>query len=137
MRATHFYFSIAGSLLILLLGTGVAALGMLPSDAADSFLLFGLHLLASGLLGVICSWFELSGPLRYFFCWTSMLANATLVAQITMLVLAGTFRAPLIVAAPLLIGIPAMLNTHAATYVVKSKERKLTSQYPGTPDLDE
>jgi hypothetical protein len=99
-----------GSILLLLLGLAVAALGTLPSDTPGFFLLSGLHLAACGTLAVICTWIKPSGPIRHLFCWMSMILNAALVVRIAMLIVEGTVRGPLIVAAPLLLGIPATLN---------------------------
>jgi hypothetical protein len=103
-----------GSILLLLLGLAVAALGMVPSDVPGFFLLSGLHLAACGMLGLICTWIKPRGPLRRLFCWTSMILNAALAVRIAMLVFDGTIRGPLIVAAPLLVGIPATINVVSA-----------------------
>jgi hypothetical protein len=105
-----FFFAVVGSLVLLLLGLAIAVLGTLPSDASGFFLLSGLHLASCGLLGVICAWIKPRGPIRHSFCWMSIILNAALVVRIAMLIVDGTVRGDLIVAAPLLLGIPAALN---------------------------
>jgi hypothetical protein len=103
-----------GSVLLLLFGLAIAALGLLPSDAPGFFLLSGLHMVACGMLGLVCTWIKPRGPIRYFLSLTTMLLNAALAVRIGMLVFDGTIRGPLIIAAPLLVGVPAAINVVAA-----------------------
>ena len=105
---------ILGNVLLLLLGLAIAALGLLPSDAPGFFLLSGLHMVACGMLGLVCTWIKLRGPIRYFLNVTTMLLNAALAARIGMLVFDGTIRGPLMIAAPLLVGVPAAIDVVAA-----------------------
>jgi hypothetical protein len=114
--------AIIGSVILVLLGCAVAALGMLPSDAPQFFLLCGAHLIASGAFGAIGALATWHGGLRYLFGWTSMIVNAALVVWIVMLVLNGTVRGPLVVAAPLLLGLPAAINVVAAVSVAYRKD---------------
>lgn len=115
-----------GSVLLLLAGLAVAALGMLPSDVPGFFLLSGLHLAACGTLGVLCEWFRLRGSIRILACWSSMLLNAALAVRIAMLIFAGIVRGPLIVAAPLLLGIPAVINVLAAVLSLRGGGQRST-----------
>ena len=87
---------------------------MLPSDAPGFFLLTGAHLIASGTLAVTCAWVNGRGEVRIPLCWMSIIVNAALMIWIAILILNGTVRGPLIVAAPLLLGLPAMLNVVSA-----------------------
>ncbi|MCA9123416.1 MAG: hypothetical protein H6822_10590 [Planctomycetaceae bacterium] len=106
-----------GAIILVLLGCAVVGLGMLPSDAPGFFLLFGAHLIACGALGAIGAWTTRRGGLRLLFRWMSVIVNAALAFRIAMLILSGTVRGPLIVAAPLLLGLPATLNVVSAACV--------------------
>jgi hypothetical protein len=108
--------AIIGSIILLLLGCAVGGLGMLPSDAPGFFLFSGAHLIASGAFGAICAWTKGRGGLRLPLCWTSMIVNAALAIWIAILILNGTVRGPLTVAAPLLLGLPAALNVVSAAF---------------------
>lgn len=103
-----------GSVLLLLLGLAIAALGLLPSDAPGFFLLSGLHTVSCGILGLVCTWIKLRSPIRYFLSLTTILLNTALAVRIGMLVFDGTIRGPLMIAAPLFIGVPAAINVVAA-----------------------
>jgi hypothetical protein len=102
--------SVVGSTLLVLLGITVAGLAMLPSDAPGFFLLNGGHLLACGLLGVTCAWVKQRGRTRRLFCWTSIVVNAAFVVRFAIVVLDGTVRGPVFLAAC----IPAALNVASA-----------------------
>ena len=106
--------TITGSIVLLLLGSAVAGLGILPSDAPGFFLLSGAHLIAGGALGAIYAWTVGRGGLRLLLCWTSMIVNASLAIRVAILIFDGTVRGPLIVGAPLLLGLPALLNVVSA-----------------------
>jgi hypothetical protein len=87
---------------------------MLPSDAPEFFLLCGAHLTACGAFGVVCALTERRAGLRHLLYGTSIIVNAAFMIWIAILILNGTVRGPLIVAAPLLLGLPAMLNVVSA-----------------------
>jgi hypothetical protein len=112
--SAHGLCSAVGSIVLVLLGIAVAGLGMLPSDAPGFFLLTGAHLIASGTLAVTCAWVNGRGEVRNPLCWMSIVVNAALMIWIAILILNSTVRGPLIVAAPLLLGIPAVLNVVSA-----------------------
>jgi hypothetical protein len=99
-----------GNFVLLLLGGIIVWLGMIAGDGRSFFLLFGLHLLASGVLGATCTSFNGWRAL----CLTSLVVNALLLVRILLLILDGTVRGPLVVAAPLLFGLSAALNVVAA-----------------------
>lgn len=103
--------SIVGSAVLVLVGIGVAALGMSPSDAPAFFLLNGAHLIASGALALLC----VRGRAPRLLCWTALIANVALAVRLAVLLLDGSVRGPLIIAAPLLFGVPAVLNVVWAT----------------------
>ena len=112
--SAHGLCSAVGSIVLVLLGIAVAGLGMLSSDAPEFFLLCGAHLIACGAFGAVCALTKGRGGLRHLLFWTSMIVNAALMIWIAILILNGTVRGPLIVAAPLLLGLPAMLNVVSA-----------------------
>ena len=114
--ATLWLGAIIGSIILVLLGCAVVGLGMLPSDAPGLFLLFGAHLITGGALGAICASTKGRGGLRLLLRWTSIIVNAALAIRIAILFLNGTVRGPLIVAVPLLLGFPAMLNVASAAF---------------------
>jgi hypothetical protein len=112
---TDFWISaIIGSIVMILLGVAITGLGMLPSDAPGFFLLLGVHLLAAGAMGLAQqltkgrSWFRLLLRL------TSITINGVLAVRIVMVVLDGILRGPMVVAVPVLLGLPAVLNVVAA-----------------------
>lgn len=108
----------ACNIVLMLLGLTVGALSMFPSDVPEFFLLSGLHLIASGVLGAICSWGHQSRLFHYLFSVTSLLVNTSLAIRVVFLLLNGTIRGPLVVAAPMLIGIPALLNVVVAIFIL-------------------
>ncbi|MEM8733428.1 MAG: hypothetical protein AAGG44_04360 [Planctomycetota bacterium] len=121
--STRWHVVVIANAVLCFLGFAIAALSFIPSDAPDFFLYSGAHLIACGTLGGLSG--LLNGPmsLRTLLRSLSFIANSTLVARLLLLVLAGTVRGPLAVAAPVLIGAPALLNliTAAAGRVTSSK----------------
>lgn len=109
-----FRFAMLSSIVLVLLGLAVSVLSMLPSDASGFFMLMGLHLIACGMLAVPCAWGKRHGPVWRLLCWISILANAALAVRMGMLVCDGTIRGPLMIAAPLLVGVPAAINVVVA-----------------------
>ena len=124
--SAHLLFAVLSSVVLVLLGLAVSALSMLSSDAPGFFLLTGLHLIACGMLGVICLLGKPRWPVHHLFCWTSMLLNAALAVRIGMLVFDGTIRGPLIIAAPLLVGVPAAINVVAAVMSLRRGDQTNT-----------
>ena len=122
--SAHSLFAVLSSVGLVPLGLAVSTLTMLRSDAPGFFLLTGLHLIACGMLGVICLLGKPRWPVHHLFCWTSMILNAALAARIGMLFFDGTIRGPLMIAAPLLVGVPAAINVVAA--VVSLRRGDLT-----------
>lgn len=84
------------------------------SISIDHFQPLDNGLMAAEALGAICAWSKGRGGLRLLLCWTSMIVNRALVIRIAILLLDGTVRGPLIVAAPLLFGLPATLTIGSA-----------------------
>jgi hypothetical protein len=124
LGSLHLRVAFVGSIILVLLGLATAGLAMLPSDAPDFFLLSGLHLIASGMLGVICVWGQLGGPVGYLLSGTCAILNAALVVRIAMLLIDTTLRGPLIVVAPMLIAVPATVNVLAAVLNLRRKRRR-------------
>jgi hypothetical protein len=120
----------ACNIVLMLLGLTVGALSMLPSDVPKFFLLSGMHLIASSLLGAICSWGQQSRLVVYLLPVTSLLVNASLAVRVVFLFLDGTIRGPLVVAAPVLIGIPVLLNVVVAIFII-GKSAILSRRSPG------
>ncbi|MEO1530123.1 MAG: hypothetical protein AAFX06_32390 [Planctomycetota bacterium] len=114
-----------GSVILVLLGLAVTALGMLPSDAPGFFVFTGVHALACGVSGVICCLYKPGWPGKPIFCVASILVNAALVVRIGMLVLDGTIRGPLIGPVMLLVAGPAAINLVAA--VLNLRRRGVTA----------
>ena len=124
--SAHSFGSIVGSIALVLLGIAVTSLGMLPSDAPGFFLLNGAHLIACGLLGVTCAWVGGRGGVRHQLCWASIIVNAALAVRLAVLIANGTVRGSLIIAAPLLLGLPTMLNVVFAALNLRRRERQVT-----------
>ena len=69
-----------------------------------------------GVLGAISAWTQGRGGLRLLLRWTSIIVNAALAIGVLRLILNGTVRGPLIVAAPLFLGLPAVLNVVSSAF---------------------
>ena len=104
---------VVGSIFLNLFGVVATGLSMFSSDASRFFLLTGTHLIACGAIAVTCVWVDRRSGIRHLLCWTSMIVNAVLIARITILILNGTVRGPLVMVA-LLLGLSAAVNIASA-----------------------
>lgn len=110
-------FAVAGSAILVLIGCAVIGLSLLPSDAPQSFLVAGVLLMACGVSGALMVWRLRSGGrsvlsrgLVHLFRGLALVLNTILLFQMTLLLLNATLRGPMIIAAPVLVGVPAGLN---------------------------
>lgn len=120
LAANRLVIVIANSVLCVL-GFAFAALSLIPSDAPEFFLYTGVHLIGCGTSGFLSGLVKRPMALSVALRSLSFVANLTLVARLLVLVFAGTVRGPLAIAAPVLIGVPALLNV--VTAVVRRSVR--------------
>jgi hypothetical protein len=106
--------AIIGSGVMIPLGIGIFGLGLLPSDMPQFFLLLGLHVIASGGLGLLHPLTKGRGVLRRSLQFASVVVNGALVVRLVVFAFTGMVRGPMVLAVPLLLGVPAVLNVVAA-----------------------
>ena len=107
---------VIGSVLLIMQGIVVGGLGLLPSDLPSFFLVFGTHLLGCGIAGVAFGMVKGRGVIALAAGWVSVLLNVSLVLRVCMFLIDGTARGATVVAAPLLLGVPAVLNACAVFF---------------------
>lgn len=105
-----------GSVILIILGGGVAILSRFAVDGSFFFALTGLFVMVGGLLGTCCVWGPNEGILKLLAGWMSLIVNTALVIFVAVLILNGTLGGPLVAAAPLLICIPAAVNVIVAVF---------------------
>lgn len=103
-----------GSGLLILLGVATVGIGALLSDTPGFFVLSGLSLSAAGGTGIAHHLVRARGWYRLLLRVMSIVLNALIVLWLTKFIVGGTVRGSLAAAAPVLLGLPAVLNIVAA-----------------------
>ncbi len=113
--------SLVSCLVLVVLGAGVFALGLLPSDAPDFFRLHGALLAAGGAAGMLPRLVRPFGGRFVAARVAAALVNAAVAIRVLWLVVEGTVRGPLLVGAPMMLALPAGLNVLAAALGVTGR----------------
>jgi hypothetical protein len=105
---------------MVLLGGGISALSLLPSDAPGFFLYVGLGPLIYGCLGLGYALVPGGTWVSSLFRWLSLVVCVLLLVMIGVLIVRGIVRGQLVVGAPMLLGLPCLVN---AGYAIVGKGR--------------
>ena len=105
---------------MVVLGGGISALSLLPSDAPGFFLFVGLGPLICGCVGLGYALVPAGTWVSSVLRWMSVLVFVLLVVLIGWLVVGGLVRGQMVIAAPVLLGLPCLVN---AGYALVGKGR--------------
>ncbi len=102
--------SLICSSILVVLGGGISALSLLPSDAPGFFLFVGLGPLICGCAGLGYALVPAGTWVSSVLRWISVLVFVLLVVLIGWLVAGGLVRGQLVIGAPVLLGLPCFVN---------------------------
>lgn len=104
------FASLICSSIMVLLGGGISALSLLPSDAPGFFLFVGLGPLICGCVGLGYALVPTGTWVSSLLRWLSLIVFALLLVLIGWLLIRGIARGQLVVGAPVLLGLPCLVN---------------------------
>jgi len=106
--------ALVGSIVLLVLGAGVTALGLLPSDIPRFFVRHGAVPAVAGATGLLTLALRRGGPLAVVARAVALVAGAATAVDVGALVITGRVLGFAAWAAPVLLGLPAAINVAAA-----------------------